>query len=160
MVNNKSILDLIRNKIINKLFNNNNTEYLSNNTFILKLYYKSGTFLCSIIYVCIIYNLFMVEIILCSDGHGNHDKKLRFALINFCLSYPQLSNNSKQFALFYKWVPWIMILLCFLFYTPKILINNFSCQCFANYIAIINKLSCDKANNDKKRSRIYIKKIN
>ena len=82
----------------------------------------------------------MSDIILCMDGFSTSDKEPRFALINFCLSYPRLSHNHK-YALFYKWVPWIMILLCVLLYTPKIVVNNFSCKYIASCLDAIYKLN-------------------
>ena len=157
----KFIADIIKEKLKYKLNDNNNSnKYLTSNSFILSIYYKCGTFLCFIISMCIIYNIFTRDIIYCNDGHGVQDDKLRFALVNFCLSYPQLSNNDEQFVLFYKWVPYIMILLCILFYTPKIIIKYSSCDYTANCLMKLNDDNDDDDDDDDNNKKEILQEKN
>ena len=152
-----SIIDLIRLKILDKLTNRKNTSrYLSSNSFILSLYFHFGTSFFFFISCCIFYNVFMTDIILCSDGFNKgavFEKKLPLLYINYCLSYPKLEDDS--FALFYKWVPWIISTCCFILYTPKILINKFSCNFIAFHLMKINAIEIDYYfhENDKKKKK-------
>ena len=146
-----SIINILKSKIIDKIGNKYQyNNYLSSNSNILKIYYNLGTLLCFIITTCIFYNIFMSDQIICSDGFGAHDKKVKFMLMNYCLSYPELPSKSRQrkFALFYKWVPWITSLLCILFYSVKIMINNFSCNYTAKSLSKIVKNNDDYVNNN------------
>lgn len=145
------IIKVIEEKVLDKINNVNNykNKYLTSNSVLLNFYYKYGTSLCFIISICIIYNMFTKDIIFCSDGNGNFDSQIRFALINFCLSYPQLANTG-QFALFYKWVPWIMFLLSILMYTPRIAVVYSSCDYTANCLMKLNDDYDD--DNDKKEN--------
>lgn len=169
-----SIIDLIRLKVLDKLTSKKNTSrYLSSNSFILSLYFHFGTSLFFFISCCIFYNVFMTDIILCSDGFGSgaafEKKSLPFVYVNYCLSYPKLNDGS--FALFYKWVPWIISTCCFILYTPKVLINKFSCNFIALHLMKINNVENDyyfydedrkKKNNNRDNSsykNIYTKKI-
>ena len=131
-----SILDIIKTKIISKIGNKYNyNNYQSSNSLVLKLYYYFGTVLCFTITTCIFYNVFLTDTIICSDGMGNYDKKIKFLLVNYCHSYPELLTiKKKNFALFYKWVPWITGLLSILLYTVKIIINMSSCNYTAKYL--------------------------
>ena len=137
-----SIIDLIRLKVLDKLKNKKDiNRYQSSNSFILSLYFHFGTSLFFFISCCIFYNVFMTDIILCSDGFDKgaaSDKKIPFVYVNYCLSYPKLNDGS--FALFYKWVPWIISMCCFILYTPKILINKFSCNFIACHLMKINNI--------------------
>lgn len=125
------ILDLIKSKIIDKIDNKYKyNNYLSSNSCILKMYYIFGTLLSFILASCIFYNIFMSTSIICVDGHGGHDTKIRFVLVNFCFSYPSLATGKKEnkFALFYKWVPWMFICLCISFASVKGVIYFRSCS--------------------------------
>ena len=148
-----SIVDVIKSKIINKLSNKYNcSNYLSSNSTILRLYFHFGTLFCFLISSCVFYNVFMTSQILCHDGYGNikdTNGKINILYENYCLSYPLLSNDRKKFALFYKWIPWIMLLLSVLLYTPKIVINNSSCNFIASSLTKIN----DNSNNNTKKSK-------
>ena len=166
MVNNiSSILDLINKKIIDKISNKHNiNNYLSSDSIILKCYYNFLTILCFFISCSIFYNIFTTDIIRCSNSRTGEEGAENDFLENYCLSYPQLSYNKESlgFALFYKWVPWILILLCNLLYTPKILINHLSCKFIAlNLIKITDEV--DKMyfniNNKNKNSNDNINNI-
>ena len=147
-----SIINIFKSKIIDKIGNKYQyNNYLSSNSNILKMYYNFGTMLCFTITTCIFYNIFMSDQIICSDGFGNYDKKIKFMLVNYCLSYPELphdKNKERKFALFYKWVPWITSLVCFLLYSVKIMINNFSCNYTAKTLSKIVKMNDDYVSND------------
>ena len=144
-----SIIDFIRIKVLDKLASKKSTSiYQSSHSFILSLYFNFGTSLFFFISCCLFYNVFTTDIILCSnslgEGAGFSDKpKIPFLYINYCLSYPQLLSKERKFALFYKWVPWITSSYCFLLYTPKILINKFSCNFIALTLMKINDISND-----------------
>lgn len=159
-----SIVDILKVKIIDKLLNKKNiSNYLSCNSSILSVYFNFGSSLFFFISCCIFYNVFMTEIILCSNGHDEGavgQKKLPFVYINYCLSYPKLNNGEGKFALFYKWVPWITSACCLLIYTPKIFIHKLSCNYLALQLMKINDLNnnlyiCNdekKKKNNKKNS--------
>ena len=138
----KIAANAIKDKVIyqfKKTNNDKNNKYLTSNSAILTIYYKYGTLLCFFINICIVYNIFTRDVIYCKDGHGFEDEKLRYAMINFCLSYPQLNNDDdSEFVLFYKWIPWVMTLLCVLFYSPKFVINFSSCDYTAKCLRKLN----------------------
>ena len=144
-----SILELIKSKIVDKLTSKKCiNSYLSSNSFILSIYYNFGMYMFFFISCSIFYNVFTTDTILCTDGMARgaasiENKKLPFLFENYCLSYPKL-NNTDEFALFYKWVPWICTLSCVLLYTPKILINNSSCKFIALHLMKINNLNDER----------------
>lgn len=159
-----SVVDLIRHKIMDKIVNKKNiSNYLSSNSYILSIYFNFGTSLFFFISCCIFYNVFTTEIILCNNSHqeGAAGKsKLPFLYVNYCLSYPKLSNGQDKFALFYKWVPWITSACCFIIYTPKILINKLSCNYIALHLMKINYLSNNYYSNDEEKRKKNNKRNN
>ena len=134
-----SFIDIIKTKIIDKFSNKKHiNNYQSSNSLILVMYFYFGTSFFFFTSCCIYYNVFMNEIIICKDGH-EPSKQISFLYENFCLSYSKLLTG--EFALFYRWVPWITTLCCILLYTPKILINKSSCNFTALYLMKINNLN-------------------
>ena len=147
-----SFLDLLKTKIISKLSNHHKfNSCLNCDSFILQLYHKTGVIISFLIYTSIIFNLFFDTPIVCINSY-DASKKPEGYVVNYCLSYPKILD---KYALFYKWVPWTMLILCFLFFSPKILINNLSCRYTSIHLLQASKLNNNhfkhNTNNSKKK---------
>ena len=143
-----TFLDLLKTKIISKLNNHHRVNsYLDCDSFVLQLYYKTGVIVSFLIYTGIVLNQFIEIPIVCVDGHSP-DKKPSFQFLNYCLSYPKILDN--KYAVFYRWVSWIMLILCILLYSPKIFINNLSCKYTSTQLLQASKINF-KQNNSKKK---------
>ena len=145
-----SFLDLLKTKIVSKLSDHHKfNSYLNCDSFVLQLYHKIGVVIFFLLYTGITLNQFIETPIVCNPGF-NTEKKVEFHYVNYCLSYPKIKDN--KYALFYKWVSWIMFILCILFYSPKVFVNHLSCKYTSTHLLQASKLNNNfKHNNTNKK---------
>lgn len=64
----------------------------------------------------------------------NAEKETPPDYLNICLSYPFVQDNNiddggqgenRRYLLFYRWVPWCLLVLAFVYYIPRKLSKNF-----------------------------------
>ena len=131
------VLDVILDKVLGKK-PSVDSHFLTSNSIIIEYFYRHTVYLLFIIYSLSIYNGFNEKIINCINSH-NSQIEPSADIYYFCLTYPfVISNeNKKIYILFYKWVPWILLICGFMFCIPKSMVKFTSCTHTSKFLSNI-----------------------
>ena len=134
-------------------------NFLTSNSFILEFLYKHTVFILFIIYSLITYNAFHDKTISCSSGYNNSEPSTD--AYQFCLSYPFVCDEpnckKKTYLLFYKWVPWTLLVIGITFHLPKCVVKSTSSGHISKFLA---KISQEKSVSTKNISAFMQKNWN
>ena len=91
----------------------------------LRLHYRwtFGIFMGS--FVTVWYSWYYQHVIECRS-HYNAQEATNGTYLNLCLSYPYVvdkATSERRYLLFYRWIPWIFLLLAGAFYLPRNLVK-------------------------------------
>ena len=107
---------------------------LTNNSVVIEYFYRQTMYFLFIIYSLNVYNGFNEKVINCYSGYDS--KEPTADIYYYCLAYPfVISNKEKIYILFYKWVPWILLVCGIMFYIPKSLVKSTSCKHISNFLS-------------------------
>lgn len=99
-------------------------SHLTSHSFFMEIYYKYTVYMATSIYGITIYNSYYTPYIRCfSSGKGN--EKLQEFFHNYCLSYGY-HPTTRNFMVYYKWVPWIYFFIIIYFYGFKKVVKSTS----------------------------------
>ncbi|KAF2364998.1 Innexin, partial [Trinorchestia longiramus] len=86
---------------------------------ILRMHYQWTLWLLLTGFVCVYYNWFTRDIIVCVS-HFNADVQVRLDYLSICLSYLFVRvDGEKNNLLFYRWVHWALLILTIVYFIPR-----------------------------------------
>ena len=130
------VFDVIVDKILGKK-PSVDSHFLTSNSIIIQYFYRHTVYVLLIIYSLSIYNGFNEKIISCMSGFNGHEPSAD--IYYYCLTYPFVISNEKKptYILFYKWVPWTLLICGFMFYIPKSMVKFTSCTHTSKFLSNI-----------------------
>lgn len=98
------------------------------------LYHKYSVYLFTVLYCLQAYRWHCSKTIFCFKQSYAEEFVIQ-DVVNFCLSYSYLEMEGKKrvYIMHYRWIPWCILFLIVLFYTPKQVVKFTSCTLLVNF---------------------------
>ena len=138
------VIDFLVDRILGKKHSISGS-FLTSNSLILDCLYKHTAFAIFIVYSLTAYSGFQEKSIACISGFDG--KEPSTDIYSYCLSYPYVRKDGpRTYLLFYKWTPWTLLCIGFMFYLPKYVVKATSCQHVSRFLDLVasQQIASDK----------------